>query len=108
MKTYKHYNESFIEENAPSEFKDNNYQIKHQDENGEKVPVALISIDIKIDENNSKKFEINSFDELDNKLNAFCEENKLSETAKKYIYDSMMEKMNQNKNECKTILYIII
>lgn len=61
---------------------------------------------IYIDENNSKKFEIYSFDELDNKLNSFCEENKLPETAKKYIYDSIMEKINQNPDKCKNLLYI--
>ena len=97
MKTYKEYKESFIKENNPSEFKDNS---KQNDVN------PILSIDIQIDENNSKKFEINSLDELDFKLNSFCEENKLSKTARKYIYDSIMEKINQNQDECKIILYI--
>lgn len=97
MKTYKEYKESFIKENNPSEFKDNS---KQNDVN------PILSIDIQIDENNSKKFEINALDELDFKLNSFCEENKLSKTARKYIYDSIMEKINQNQDECKIILYI--
>ena len=102
MKTYKEYKESFIKENNPSEFKDNNsFKLKNQNE-----VTPKLSIDIQIDENNSKKFEIYSFDELDNKLNSFCEENKLPETAKKYIYDSIMEKINQNSDKCKNLLYI--
>ena len=104
MKTYKEYKESLIEENNPSEFKDNiSFKSKKQNED-----TPILSIDIQIDENNSKKFEINSFDELDNKLNSFCEENKLPESAKKYIYNSIMEKINQNQNQakCKNLLYI--
>ena len=97
MKTYKEDKESFIKENNPSEFKES---YKQNDVN------PILSIDIQIDENNSKKFEINALDELDFKLNSFCEENKLSKTARKYIYDSIMEKINQNQDECKIILYI--
>ena len=97
MKTYKEYKESFIKENNPSEFKDNNsFKSKNQ-----KEVTPILSIDIQIDKNNSKKFEINSFDELDNKLKSFCEENKLPETAKKYIYDSIKEKIYQNSDRCK-------
>ena len=102
MKTYKEYKESFVKENNPSEFEDNDsFKSKKQNE-----VAPILSIDIQIDENNSKKFEINTFDELDNKLNSFCEENKLPETAKKYIYDSIMEKINQNSDKCKNLLYI--
>ena len=97
MKTYKEYKESFIKENNPSELKDNNYFTSKN--KNEFTPI--LSIDIQIDENNSKKFKINFFDELDNKLKSFCEENKLPETAKKYIYDSIMEKINQNSDRCK-------
>ena len=80
MKTYKEYKESFMKENP----------IKLNEE--EKS--SLISIDIQLDENNTKKFELNSSDDLNNKLNAFCEENNLPDSAKKYIHNSILEKYN--------------
>lgn len=92
MKTYKEYKESFMKENP----------IKLNEE--EKS--SLISIDIQLDENNTKKFELNSSDDLDNKLNAFCEENNLPDSAKKYIHNSILEKISQNKIKCKYIFYI--
>ena len=72
----------------------------------EKESSPLFSIDIQLDENNTKKFEISNFDELDEKLNNFCEKNNIPESAKKYIHDSMTTKMNQYKNGCKYIFYI--
>ena len=92
MKTYKEYKESFMQENP----------IKLNEE--EKS--SLISIDIQLDENNTKKFEISNFDELDGKLNNFFEKNNIPESAKKYIHDSITTKMNQYKNGCKYIFYI--
>ena len=72
----------------------------------EKESSPLFSIDIQLDENNTKKFEISNFDELDEKLNNFCEKNNIPESAKKYIHDSITTKMNQYKNGCKYIFYI--
>ena len=83
------------EENKESHFKEQ-----------EKESSPLFSIDIQLDENNTKKFEISNFDELDEKLNNFCEKNNIPESAKKYIHDSITTKMNQYKNGCKYILYI--
>lgn len=83
------------EENKESHFKEQ-----------EKESSPLFSIDIQLDENNTKKFELNSSDDLDNKLNAFCEENNLPDSAKKYIHNSILEKISQNKIECKYIFYI--
>ena len=83
------------EENKESHFKEQ-----------EKESSPLFSIDIQLDENNTKKFEISNFDELDEKLNNFCEKNNIPESAKKYIHDSMTTKMNQYKNGCKYIFYI--
>jgi hypothetical protein len=83
------------EENKESHFKEK-----------EKESSPLFSIDIQLDENNTKKFEINNFDELDEKLNNFCEKNNIPESAKKYIHDSITTKMNQYKNGCKYIFYI--
>ncbi len=94
MKSYKDYKESFIQEN----------QTKLNEEEEEKL--SSISIDIQLDENNTKKFEISNFDELDEKLNNFCEKNNIPESAKKYIHDSITTKMNQYKNGCKYIFYI--
>ena len=72
----------------------------------EKESSPLFSIDIQLDENNTKKFEISNFDELDEKLNNFCEKNNIPESAIKYIHDSITTKMNQYKNGCKYIFYI--
>ena len=72
----------------------------------EKESSPLFSIDIQLDENNTKKFEISNFDELDEKLNNFCEKNNIPESAKKYIHESITTKMNQYKNGCKYIFYI--
>ena len=83
------------EENIESHFKEK-----------EKESSPLFSIDIQLDENNTKKFEISNFDELDEKLNNFCEKNNIPESAKKYIHDSITTKMNQYKNGCKYIFYI--
>jgi hypothetical protein len=83
------------EENKESHFKEK-----------EKESSPLFSIDIQLDENNTKKFEISNFDELDEKLNNFCEKNNIPESAKKYIHDSITTKMNQYKNGCKYIFYI--
>ena len=83
------------EENKESHFKEQ-----------EKESSPLFSIDIQLDENNTKKFEISNFDELDEKLNNFCEKNNIPESAKKYIHDSITTKMNQYKNGCKYIFYI--
>lgn len=92
MKTYREYKESHMEEN-PSKLNEENKS-------------TLLSIDIQLDENNTKKFELNSSDDLDQKLNSFCEENNLPESAKKYIHNSILEKISQNKIECKYIFYI--
>ena len=92
MKTYREYKESHMEEN-PSKLNEENKS-------------TLLSIDIQLDENNIKKFELNSSDDLDQKLNSFCEENNLPESAKKYIHNSILEKISQNKIECKYIFYI--
>ena len=83
------------EENKESHFKEK-----------EKESSPLFSIDIQLDENNTKKFEISNFDELDEKLNNFCEKNNIPESSKKYIHDSITTKMNQYKNGCKYIFYI--
>ena len=83
------------EENKESHFKEK-----------EKESSPLFSIDIQLDENNTKKFEISNFDELDEKLNNFCEKNNIPESAKKYIHGSITTKMNQYKNGCKYIFYI--
>ena len=72
----------------------------------DKESSPLFSIDIQLDENNTKKFEISNFEELDEKLNNFCEKNNIPESAKKYIHDSITTKMNQYKNGCKYIFYI--
>ena len=94
MNAFKDYKESLIKEkDEENEYKENGFS-------------KSLSIDIQLDENTTKKFEVNTIDELDKKLNLFCEENNLSESAKKYIYDLIMEKMNQNPNECKYIIYI--
>ena len=90
MKTYREYKESHMEEN-PSKLNEENKS-------------TLLSIDIQLDENNTKKFELNSSDDLDQKLNSFCEENNLPESAKKYIHNSILEKISQI--ECKYIFYI--
>ena len=92
MKTYREYKESHMEEN-PSKLNEENKS-------------TLLSIDIQLDENNTKKFELNSSDDLEQKLNSFCEENNLPESAKKYIHNSILEKISQNKIECKYIFYI--
>ena len=92
MKTYREYKESHMEEN-PSKLNEENKS-------------TLLSIDIQLDENNTKKFELNSSDDLEQKLNSFCEENNLPESAKKYIHNSILEKLSQNKIECKYIFYI--
>ena len=92
MKTYREYKESHMEEN-PSKL-------------NEEYKSTLLSIDIQLDENNTKKFELNSSDDLDQKLNSFCEENNIPESAKKYIHNSILEKISQNKIECKYIFYI--
>ena len=92
MKTYKEYKESFMQENP----------IKLNEE--EKS--TLISIDIQLDENNTKKFELNSSDDLEQKLNLFCKENNLPDSAKNYIHNSILEKIAQDKIECKFIFYI--
>ena len=92
MKTYREYKESHMEEN-PSKLNEENKS-------------TLLSIDIQLDENNTKKFVLNSSDDLDQKLNSFCEENNLPESAKKYIHNSILEKISQNKIECKYIFYI--
>ena len=92
MKTYREYKESHMEEN-PSKLNEENKS-------------TLLSIDIQLDENNTKKFELNSSDDLDQKLNSFCEENNLPESAKIYIHNSILEKLSQNKIECKYIFYI--
>lgn len=103
MKTYQEYKESLIQENENLKKSFTSRQLKHQKEIEES---PLFSLDIQLDEDSTKKFEINSFDELDEKLNIFCKENKIPENAKKYIYDSIMEKIGQNKNDCKYIFYI--
>ena len=92
MKTYKEYKESFMQENSTKL-------------NEEEKP-ALISIDIQLDENNSKKFELSSSDDLEQKLNLFCIENNLPDSAKKYVHNFILEKIAQNKIECKYIFYI--
>ena len=92
MKTYREYKESHMEEN-PSKLNEENKS-------------TLLSIDIQLDENNTKKFELNSSDDLDQKLNSFCEENNIPEPAKKYIHNSILEKISKNKIECKYIFYI--
>ena len=92
MKTYREYKESHMEEN-PSKLNEENKS-------------TLLSIDIQLNENNTKKFELNSSDNLDQKLNSFCEENNIPESAKKYIHNSILEKLSQNKIECKYIFYI--
>ena len=92
MKTYREYKESHMEEN-PSKLNEENKS-------------TLLSIDIQLDENNTKKFVLNSSDDLDQKLNSFCEENNIPESAKKYIHNSILEKLSQNKIECKYIFYI--
>ena len=92
MKTYREYKESHMEE-KPSKLNEENKS-------------TLLSIDIQLDENNTKKFELNSSDDLDQKLNSFCEENNLPESAKKYIHNSILEKISKNKIECKYIFYI--
>ena len=103
MKTYKEYKESLIQEKENLKKSFNSKEIKQQNENEKS---NLFSVDIQLDEENTKKFEINSIDELDEKLNKFCEENNIPENAKKYIYDSIIQKMGQNNKECKYIFYI--
>ena len=88
MEAYNGYKQSFIKDKDKS-------KIKNKDNKEESS--ILLSIDIQIDENNSKKFEINSFDEFDKKLNSFCKENNLTESAKKYIIDSTMKQIHRKK-----------
>ena len=98
MEAYNGYKQSFIKDKDKS-------KIKNKDNKEESS--ILLSIDIQIDENNSKKFEINSFDEFDKKLNSFCKENNLTESAKKYIIDSIMKQIHRKKyKKCKNKLII--
>lgn len=107
MNTCKEYKESFIEEKDSSTFKENSSKQSIKDENNGNDSSLFLSIDIQVDENNCKKFELNTIDELDQKLNSFCEENKLDESAKKYIHNSIIEKINQSKiKECKCVYNI--
>ena len=66
----------------------------------------ILSIDIQLDEENSKKFEINSIDELSTKLDEFCTKNNIPENTKKYINDSILEKIDQKELNCKYIIFI--
>lgn len=76
-------------------------------ENKGKERQILLSIDIQLDGKNSKKFELNKLEDLNSKLNSFCIENNLPESAKKYIYNIIMEKIKIGKTEeCKYKLYL--
>ena len=103
MKAYKEYKQSFMKENE----KDKSFKSIINNKDKQKDSSILLSIDVQMGENNSKKFEINSFNEFDKKLNSFCEENNLSDSAKKYIFNSIMEQIKEKKyEECKNKLII--
>ena len=103
MKTYQEYKESLLQEKENLKKSFTSKELKKLNDNEES---PLFSIDIQLDEENTKKFEVYSFDELDEKLNIFCEENNIPENAKKYIYDSIKEKLGQHEEGCKYIFYI--
>ncbi len=70
-------------------------------ESEEKNISKLISIDIKLSENNIKKIEINSPDEIEDKINLFCKENNIPLNVKKFINNVILEELNKNIIKCK-------
>lgn len=65
----------------------------------------LLSVDIKIKENDIKKIEINSVNEIEDKINHFCKENNIQMNAKKLIQNVIIQELNKKILECKS--YII-
>jgi hypothetical protein len=61
----------------------------------------LLSVDIKIKENDIKNIRINSVDEIDDKINIFCKENNIPMNAKKYIQNVIIQELNKKINQCK-------
>ncbi len=61
----------------------------------------LLSVDIKIKENNIKNIKINSVDEIDDKINLFCQENNIPNNAKKYIQIVIIQELNKKIAQCK-------
>jgi hypothetical protein len=107
MKTYKEYKESLLLENNNSKFTEkNSYINQNLIESKDDQLSPILSIDIQLDEENSKKFEINSIDELSTKLDEFCTKNNIPENTKKYINDSILEKIDQKEHNCKYIIFI--
>ena len=62
---------------------------------------VVLSIDIKLSDNNIQKIEINSGDEIENKINLFCKDNNISLNTKKYINNIILEELNKNIVKCK-------
>ena len=61
----------------------------------------LLSVDIKIKENNIKNIRISSVDEIDDKINLFCQENNIQNNAKKYIQNIIIQELNKKIAQCK-------
>ena len=61
----------------------------------------LLTIDIQLKENNIKKININSVDEIDDKINEFCKDNNISSNGKKYIKNILLQELNKKISKCK-------
>jgi len=99
MEINKENKESFLEKEKSNQ----NISIKtlKSIESEEKNISKLISIDIKLSENNIKKIEINSPDEIEDKINLFCKENNIPLNVKKFINNVILEELNKNIIKCK-------
>ena len=61
----------------------------------------LLSLYLKIGENNFKKLEINTPDEIEEKINLFYQEYNIPSQAKKDIHNLIIKELNKKILECK-------
>ncbi len=61
----------------------------------------LLSIDIQLKDNDFKKISLYSVDEIDDKINKFCNDNEISSNGKIYIKNILIQELNKKISNCK-------
>ena len=101
MEVNKENKESIIEKDKSSQNNNNSLLNLKSAKPEEKNKRIVLSIDIKLSENNIKTIEINSDDEIEDKINLFCKDNNIPLNAKKYINNVILQELNKNILKCK-------
>ena len=103
-------NSSFIEEKEQKSFNNEFFEENEKNSIGNKIEEnqnnkSLIKVEINLGGDNVKELNINSLNNLDESINEFCTENKISKEANSTIKKILLDELNKKIELCK--YYII-